>query len=47
MAKSLAHKQPSSSDLGIAVDRLRRSVAGEVLATDDAGYDRARRVWNG
>ena len=46
MAKSLAHKQPSS-DLAIAVDRLRRSVAGEVLATDDAGYDRARRVWNG
>jgi FAD/FMN-containing dehydrogenase len=47
MAKSLAHKQPSSSDFGMAVDRLRRSVAGEVLAAGVAGYDRARAVWNG
>lgn len=30
-----------------AVENLRRSITGEVLATSDAAYDRARAVWNG
>ncbi|MFO1157743.1 MAG: FAD-binding oxidoreductase [Reyranellaceae bacterium] len=47
MAKSLTHKPLPSIDFGMAVEQLRRSMAGEVLAVDDAGYDRARAVWNG
>jgi len=46
MAKPLA-QQSSSTDFGVAVEQLRRSMAGEVLAGNDAGYDRARAVWNG
>lgn len=46
MAKPLA-QQSSSTDFGVAVEQLRRSMAGEVLAGKDAGYDRARAVWNG
>ena len=30
----------------MAIDELRRSVAGEVLVPGDAGYDAARAVWN-
>ena len=30
----------------MAIDGLRRSVAGEVLVPGDAGYDAARAVWN-
>src|SRR5262245_48783435 len=47
MAKPLTHKQSSSTDFAMAVERLRRSMVSEVLAADDAGYDRARAVWNG
>jgi len=46
MTKPLA-QQSSSTDFGMAVEKLRRSIAGEVLADGDAGYDRARAVWNG
>jgi FAD/FMN-containing dehydrogenase len=28
------------------LDQLRRSIRGEVIAPDDAGYDDARRLWN-
>jgi len=47
MAKSLAQNQElSSTELGVAIERLRRSIAGEVLVANDAGYDSARAVWN-
>jgi FAD/FMN-containing dehydrogenase len=32
---------------GTAVTDLRSTVTGDVLARDDAGYDGARRLWNG
>lgn len=47
MTSQLAENQSSSTDADSAVERLRRSMSGEVLVPDDAGYDRARAVWNG
>ena len=37
---------PNSSRRNSAVDTLRATIAGSVLATGDAGYDEARTVWN-
>jgi FAD/FMN-containing dehydrogenase len=47
MTKPLAQKQSSPTAFDMAAEQLRRSMAGEVLTADDAGYDRARAVWNG
>lgn len=46
MTTQLADNQSSSTDAGRAVEQLRRSISGEVLVPGDAGYDRARAVWN-
>jgi len=47
MTKSLADTQLSlSTNFGMAVERLRRSIAGQVLTAADPGYDQARAVWN-
>lgn len=37
----------SSTDFGATLEQLRRSMTGELLVVGDAGYDRARAVWNG
>lgn len=47
MAKQLTSERSLPlDDLGAAVESLRRSIIGEVLVAGDAGYDRARAVWN-
>lgn len=37
----------SLSSLSVPIAQLRASLSGAVLVADDAGYDDARRVWNG
>ena len=47
MTQQLTHERASPlGGLGAAVEPLRRSIVGEVLVADDAGYDGARMVWN-
>ena len=38
---------PTAAWDATAVQELRRSVRGEVLTREDAGYETHRRVWNG
>ena len=46
MANQASRERLRAHDLGPAGEELRRSIAGEVFAAADAGYDGARAVWN-
>src|SRR5262245_37785648 len=46
MANQVSCERLPPHDLADAVEALSRSVTGEVLVAGDAGYDRARAVWN-
>ncbi len=46
MANQASRERLRAHDLGPAGEELRRSIAGEVFAAADAGYDGARVVWN-
>jgi FAD/FMN-containing dehydrogenase len=46
MANQASRERLRAHDLGPAGEELRRSIAGEVFAAADAGYEGARAVWN-
>jgi FAD/FMN-containing dehydrogenase len=46
MASQASQERLRPSELGAAIEALRRSIAGDVFAAGDAGYDGTRAVWN-